>query len=131
MKVQLTPEESESHFYDALCNGLQEMHYYGLELQYKDEDYESAKQSIIERLGVNYAISYEDVLMEILKMGNSLSLADLEGGQDTQFITLKEVHERVSNTPIRHLMDAINENGDAVTADVIIQTVFLNDVIYG
>jgi len=131
MKVQLTPEESESHFYDALCNGLQEMHYYGLELQYSDEDYESAKQSIIERLGNNHVICYEDVLMEILKMGNSLSLADLEGGEDTRFITLKEVHERVSNTPIRHLMDAINENGDAVTADVIIQTVFLNDVIYG
>jgi hypothetical protein len=37
----------------------------------------------------------------------------------------------VSNTPIKHLMDAINENGDAITADVIIQTVFLNDVIYG
>lgn len=131
MKFQLTPEESESHFYDALCNGLQEMHYYGLELQYKYEDYESAKQSIIERLGSNITICYEDVLMEILKMGNSLSLADLEGGEDTRFITLKEVHDRVSNTPIKHLMDAINENGDAVTADVIIQTVFLNDVIYG
>jgi hypothetical protein len=131
MKVKLTHEESESHFFDALCNGLQEMQYYGLELQYNDEDYESAKQSIIERLGNNIVICYEDVLMEILKMGKSLSLADLEGGEDTQFITLKEVHERVSNTPIRHLMDAINERGDAVTADVIIQTVFLNDVIYG
>jgi hypothetical protein len=131
MKVQLTHEESESHFFDALCNGLQEMQYYGLELQYKDEDYESAKQSIIERLGNNIVMCYEDVLMEILKMGKSLGLADLEGGEDTHFITLKEVHERVNNTPIRHLMDAINENGDAVTADVIIQTVFLNDVIYG
>ena len=131
MKVQLTHEESESHFFDALCNGLQEMHYYGLELQYSDEDYESAKQSIIERLGNNHVICYEDVLMEILKMGNSLSLADLEGGEDTHVISLKEVHERVSNAPIRHLMDAINENGDAITADVIIQTVFLNDVIYG
>jgi hypothetical protein len=131
MKVQLTPEESETHFFDALCNGLQEMHYYGLELQYSDEDYESAKQSIIERLGNNHVICYEDVLMEILKMGNMLSLADLEGGEDTHVIFLKEVHERVSNTPINHLMDAINENGDAITADVIIQTVFLNDVIYG
>ena len=131
MKVQLTPQESETHFFDALCNGLQEMQYYGLELQYSDEHYKAAKDSLKEKSGENYTICYEDVLMEILRMGNSLSLADLEGGEDSSSITLKEVHERVSNTPIRHLMDAINENGDAITADVIIQTVFLNDVIYG
>jgi hypothetical protein len=131
MKVQLTPEESETHFFDALCNGLQEMQYYGLELQYSDEDYEAAKNILKEQSGENTTICYEDVLMQILRMGKSLSLVDLEGGEDSKSITLKDVHERVSNTPIRHLMDAINENGDAITADVIIQTVFLNDVIYG
>lgn len=131
MKVQLTPEESETHFFDALCNGLQEMQYYGLELQYSDEDYEAAKDILKEKSGENTTICYEDVLMQILRMGKSLSLVDLEGGEDSSSITLKDVHERVSNTPIRHLMDAINENGDAITADVIIQTVFLNDVIYG
>lgn len=131
MKVQLTPEESETHFFDALCNGLQEMQYYGLELQYSDEDYEAAKDILKEKSGENTTICYEDVLMQILRMGKSLSLVDLEGGEGSKSITLKDVHERVSNTPIRHLMDAINENGDAITADVIIQTVFLNDVIYG
>jgi hypothetical protein len=29
------------------------------------------------------------------------------------------------------LVDAIEENDDAETADVILQTVFLNDVVYG
>lgn len=131
MKVQLTPEESETHFFDALCNGLQEMQYYGLELQYSDEDYKAAKDILKEQSGENTEICYQDVLMQILRMGKSLSLVDLEGGEDSKSITLKDVHERVSNTPISHLMDAINENGDAITADVIIQTVFLNDVIYG
>lgn len=131
MKVQLTPQESETHFFDALCNGLQEMQYYGLELQYSDEDYKAAKDILKEQTGENTAICYEDILMQILRMGKSLSLVDLEGGEDSSSITMKDVHERVSNTQIRHLMDAINERGDAITADVIIQTVFLNDVIYG
>ena len=93
MKVQLTPQESETHFFDALCNGLQEMQYYGLELQYSDEHYKAAKDSLKEKSGENYTICYEDVLMQILRMGKSLSLVDLEGGEDSSSITLKDVHE--------------------------------------
>jgi hypothetical protein len=46
-------------------------------------------------------------------------------------ITLTEVHERVSKTPLDHLLDMIKEDDDACTADVILQTVFFNDVVYG
>jgi len=41
------------------------------------------------------------------------------------------VRERVEKTPMRHLMNMINENDDAETADVIIQQVFLNEIVYG
>lgn len=34
-------------------------------------------------------------------------------------------------TPIDHLMDAINQEDDAITADVILQTVFYEDIIFG
>jgi hypothetical protein len=46
-------------------------------------------------------------------------------------ITLKDVHTKVAKTPLRHLMDAINENDDGDTADCIIQTVFYGEVIFG
>jgi hypothetical protein len=69
--------------------------------------------------------------MQILRDGNSLRLVDVEGGEDDAVITLADVHERVSNTPMDHLMNAVNENDDAETADVILQTVFLKDIIYG
>ena len=46
-------------------------------------------------------------------------------------ITLKEVHNRVALTPLNHLTNMINENDDAETADVILQTVFLQDIVYG
>jgi hypothetical protein len=69
--------------------------------------------------------------MQILKDGHSLTLVDEEDDEEDAIVTLKEVHERVSKTPIKHLVNAIEENDDAETADVILQTVFLNDVVYG
>jgi hypothetical protein len=72
--------------------------------------------------------------MEMLRMGYSLIMVDEEGDGDedsNSTITLKDVHERVSKAPVRHLMDMINENDDAETADVIIQQVFFNDIIFG
>ena len=133
MKISLTPQEAESHFHNALCNGLGFLSDYGLELEYNDADYKAAKQNILKDktaadIGV---VCYEDVLMQILRDGKTLTLIDNEGGEDPAEITILHIHERVEKTPIRHLMNAITENDDAETADVILQTVFLGDVVYG
>ena len=124
MTVQLTLQESETHFHNALCNGLGQVRAYGLELEYDIDHYKEARTKLD-------SPCFEDVLMQILKDGHSLTLVDEEGDEEDAIVTLKEVHERVSKTPIRHLVDAIEENDDAETADVILQTVFLNDVVYG
>jgi hypothetical protein len=59
-------------------------------------------------------------------------MVDEEGeGENDSTISLSDVHERVPQTPIRFLTDMINENDDAETADVIIQTVFYDDIIFG
>ena len=129
MTINLTPQESEQHFYDAVCNGLGELSYYDLELDYDDDEYKAAKQSWINK-HPNEQACYEDILMEMLRNGNTLWINDLNDDEKHP-ITLALVHERVQNTPIRHLMDAINENGDATTADCIIQTVVYGEVIYG
>jgi len=68
--------------------------------------------------------------MEMLRSGNTLWIVD-ENDDERHPITLDLVHERVQQTPTRHLMNAINENDDATTADCIIQTVVYGDVIYG
>jgi hypothetical protein len=126
MKVVLTHEESESLFFDALCNGLGYIESgYDLELAFSDLDYEDAKKKLS-----GQSCCYEDILMCILRNGGTLTLKDLDGDY-TQTIFLQDVHERVSDTPIRHLMDAINEQGDAITADVILQSVFFREVIFG
>ena len=144
MKVTLTNEESEKHFHNALCNGA-DITSYDLVLDYKDADYAEAKKTLSEKINTGNCpkemlqigndkptISVEDVWMEILRNGKELCLVD-EGcdGEYTRSITLKDVHDRVQKTPIDHLMDAINEEDDAVTADVILQTVFYEEIIFG
>ena len=127
MKIELTNQESETYFHNALCNGLHYISDYGLELTYSEIDYIAAEK----RLKATTEVCYEDVLMEILKGGGKLKLVDNEGGEDDAVITLQDVHVRVNKTQMNHLMNMINEEDDAITADVILQTVFLNDIVYG
>ena len=131
MNIKLTNEESLEYFYNSLCNaaGIDYMSCYNLELQYNKEQYQQAKEKLDNPC-------YEDVLIQILKDGGWLRLQDLEDmsledSNTTKTITLKDVHEKVQLTPFNHLSDMINENDDATTADVILQTVFYGEIIFG
>lgn len=131
MKIILEPQESETMFHTALCNGLSYISGYGLVLETDEQDYQAAKQSLKSK-NPDQGICYEDVLLEVLRLGKSLTLIDEEGdGEMNSTISLSDVHERVSQTPIKFLTDMITENDDAETADVIIQTVFYQDIIFG
>lgn len=127
MKIILTKKESEEYFYNALCNavGTGYMDGYGIKLTTGKADYFDAKAKL-------KSPAYEDVLMQILRDGKKLTFTDYEGdGENTASITLKDVHKKVKNTPLKHLTNMINEEDDAETADVILQTVFYNEVIFG
>jgi hypothetical protein len=125
MTITLTPTESEEYFYNALCNGLGYISGYGLAIDFEKKDYAAAKSKLKNPC-------YEDVFMQILRDGGTLTLVDEEGDGDmTRTITLNDVHERVPKTEMSHLMDMVNENDDATTADVILQTVFFNEIIFG
>jgi len=77
-------------------------------------------------------ICYEDVLMQMLKNGYKLTMVDVENEGDlTTSITLQDVHDKVQNTQLNHLHDMINGNDDAITADVILQTVFFDEIVFG
>lgn len=132
MQIILTPQESELYFHNSLCNSLGYVESgYDLELVYKDEDWDTAKSHLKAELGPDTGICYEDVLLQILKDGNTLTLTDHGYGDYTSTIRIKDVHEKVCKTPIKHLMDAVNEHDDADTGDCILQTVFFGDIIFG
>jgi len=123
--------ESEKYFHNALCNavGSGYMNGYGIELVCDDADYKKAKSDIVTS-GVSPC--YEDVLMQVLRNGGKLTFEDVEGeGDMTRSITINDVHDKVSKTPINHLTDMMRENDDATTADVILQTVFFDEVVFG
>lgn len=125
MQIQLTPQESETMFHNALCNGLGYMSGYGLEFEYSDEQYSAAKTKL-------QSPCFEDVLMQILRDGGSLTFVDVEcDGEYTRSVSLADVHSRVQQTPLRFLTDMINEQDDAETADVMLQTVFFEEIIFG
>lgn len=131
MKIILEPQESEEMFHTALCNGLSYISSHGLILEADEQDYQAAKQSLKQK-NPDREICYEDVLLEVLRIGKSLTLIDEEGdGDNNSTISLSDVHERVSQTPIDHLTNMITGNDDAETADIIIQTVFYQDIIFG
>jgi hypothetical protein len=127
MQIVLTHEESEKIFYNSLCNG-HEIAYYGLQMQYDDDEYQKAKE-VLKDKGESPCL--EDVWMEMLRQGYTLTLFDEENGMDPSTITLSDVHERVQLTQVDHLLDAINEHDDGITADVVLQTVFYKEVIFG
>ena len=130
-KITLTAQLSEELFFNALCNGLNYIcSGYGLSVDYTKADYKTAKAKLTDTSEFG-GVCYEDVLIQILRDGNTISLIDEEGGEDTVTITLADVHARVQNTPVDYLMQMINEEDDAVTSDVILQTVFLGEIVYG
>ena len=103
MEIRLTKQETEQYFYNALCNGLSYLGDYGLKLLYDERDYDTARDNLKQQ--VQETVCYEDVLMEILRSGGKLTLVDyLEGIEDDAVISLNDVHERVAQTPLPHLL---------------------------
>jgi len=129
MNINLTHEESENYFYNAICNGLGELACYDLDLDYSNEEYKAAKQQLSDKQP-NEQACWEDVLMEMLRSGNTLWVVD-SNDEERHPITLDLIHERVQTTQTNHLMNMINEHDDAITADVIIQTVVYGEIVYG
>jgi hypothetical protein len=129
MKIILEKNEAEEIFFNAMCNGLGYVTGYDLELDFDESEYKAAATKLKEN---GTSPCFEDVLMQILRDGGSITLEDIGcEGEYTKSITLADVHERVALTPTSHLMDMINENDDACTADVVLQTVFFEDVVFG
>lgn len=129
MKIILEKQEAEEIFFNAMCNGLGYVTGYDLELDFNEAEYKAAATKLKES---GTSPCFEDVLMQMLRDGNKITLVDIGcEGEYTRSITLKDVHERVALTPTSHLMDMINEQDDACTADVVLQTVFFEDIIFG
>ena len=131
MKIVLTFQESEEIFHTALCNAESTGHMagYGLQLRWHEKSYKEARERLKER---GEDVCQEDILLEILRGGGHLTYFDIEGGGGEPWpINLQDVHEKVSNAPIGTILRFAEEQDDAEDADVILQTVFMGEVMFG
>jgi hypothetical protein len=125
-RLLMTRDESLKLFYDALVNALRLFESaYGFEMVYNSQAYSQARKKLPKDC------CFEDVLLQLLKDGGSLTFKDHENdGEYTRSVTYKEIHKRVKKTPLRNLADILTEDGDAYDYDVLIQTVLFQEVIF-
>jgi len=124
MKITLTKKESREIFHTAMCNGLDWVSSYGLYLEYNRVRYKSTAN-------IMKSPCHEDVLLFMLENGETLTVVDEEDEDGNVEITIDKVYDRMNNVPIENLLNIINERDDVIDADVVLQTVFFNEVIYG
>jgi hypothetical protein len=133
MEIKLTNQEKEEIFYNALCNavGTGYMDGYGIEMECDRSQYKSSKEHLLEMEPKKY-ICYEDVLMQVLRDGGELTFIDHEGeGEMTRSITLQDVYERMDKVPHRAIVNYSNLQDDVEDADIVLQTIFFEEVIFG
>lgn len=128
MKIELTNQEAEKFFLNALCNGLQYFESYGIVLDYENEEYKEAKKTAKDENGMPPC--YEDVLVEMLRKGYTLKAID-DNNEETHILTIKKMYEQMKEVPTNTLMEMINERDDADTADIILQVCFIGEHTYG
>lgn len=129
MIIKLSKKEKEQIFLDAMCNGLSSVNYWGFEMETDSIDYKLAKELLIKS---NSECCFEDVLLKMLKINKTINFIDVEGdGEYSKTLTIQMVYNNIEKTPIKNLLNIINETDDATDADVVLQTVLFEEVIFG
>jgi hypothetical protein len=130
MNIQLTNQEKEEIFFNAMCNGLSNVSYWEFEIDYNSEDYQSAKESLLNN--GKSSVCYEEVFMEMLKTGKSIEFVDLGcDGEYTKSLTMDMIHKNIEKTPMNNLFNVAQEQDDSFDADAILQSVLFEEIIFG
>lgn len=130
MEIKLSREEKINIFHTALCNGINFIGDYGLILEFDSTEYEKAKENLSTK-DLNF-ICREDVWIEMLKMGYSLTFTDYEIEDEyTAIISLQDVLHNIEKTPTENILNIQQGQDDAYDADAVIQSVLYGEIIFG
>ena len=130
MKIVINKEELRTVIENALFNGLAWVQGYGLSVTIQREQYDTAL-AVIEAEGKLDTICYEDVLMQHLISGEALEFYDAEGEETVGFTLEQAKVNLASEEGAEYVMDMLNENDDAITADSILQIAIYGEIIFG
>lgn len=127
--MKYTVELEETEVFDVLhailCDGLYGLSNSGLTLEYEDADYKEAKAKLT-------SPCREDVWLQILKDGKSITFTDNEGSEEDAVLTLAKAIEGLKNPKIAdEVREIVEGNYDANTGDTVIQYILFGEVVYG
>lgn len=123
IEIKFSEQRSLELFQDALANGLIYLLGYNIDIDYSKKEYQQAREKL-------EAPCYEDVLVQILKDGGNLNFIDFEEDNLTT-IHLEDVINNMPKVPLKTLLEVLEEKGDAISADIVLQTIIFGEVIYG
>lgn len=129
MEIKLTPEEKLQFYYDALCNGYGCLRDCDIQLDVKDAEYDKSYENLKQFKPVK-EICFEDVLIQMLKDGYKLKFVDPYHPKGVS-VDLETVYTNIEKTPLKHLLDMVNESGDGITAFAILQSVMYGELVFG
>lgn len=113
------------------ADGLHYFGGYGIELDCEDADYKAAKQSLLDA-NPSSIICVEDVMTQIVMRGGSIHFLDVEGdGEYTKYLNLDLISQNLPKVNNAFLIQTMDGDGDAGTADVILQQLLYGEVIFG
>lgn len=132
MKIILNDNEVKHIIHDAFCNSTGV--YGALEITYDDVDYEEAKKALKENKEPSLFGSgcIEDVWLKMLEMGKTLYLVDTESMEKEAF-NYESIKENLSSGDehlAKMIMESLEEEGDADTADNLLQYMVYGDIVY-
>lgn len=131
MKLILEKEEALAIIHAALCNGgVYELRCSGVELNVSKEDYQQAKQELIDG-GKTDTICLEDVWTQILRSGKALKFYDNEGEEGVEFTLDKAIEELSKEDAVEVVLTTKNEEDDATTGFCLLQFCLYGEVIFG
>ena len=128
MDFKLNQAEAEEVFFNCLCDN--DLYIHDLEIVSSDKLYERARTNWI-KLNDRQFPTIEDVWMQILRDGGKLGLKDWSRSEQLAVVTLEELQERMSKAPSKNLINVLEGNYDVTDTDVILQTIFYGEVIFG
>lgn len=103
---------------------------YWCEICYDESSYNKARESLKSAHKENETICYEDVLAHILETGGEIIAYDCEEDEEHR-LQIDDILDGFRANAEHYPNDASMEDGDADTADRILQYAVFGDVIYG
>jgi hypothetical protein len=114
-----------------LSDGLHYFGGYGIEVAYDSAEYRDAKQSLLDA-NSNSIYSFEDILTQIVMRGGALHFIDVEGdGEYTTYLNLDLIKQNLPKVDKAVLIQTMDGDGDAGTADTVLQQLLYGEVIFG